>query len=254
MRAVLMLLATLAVTPLCAQTPPTDPVVVMGRVMAAFSSIDRTPEEVMAAFLPEDLQQDRLHTPLYDVTNYVDDPQAVFFGTFADGRDPLGYDGIALNCIRFGPETLAYAQGEGVQWAIGPMLLLQPNDGWTGATLEDLPELGRPQMFPPGAILRQDCKVSYGLPVDMPVDAVTAWPAAAIKVIKGQFGTLTTEVIEVPAPNTRLGVRASDPMGDPAVQVRLMLGMMPYRPFDDVTMPVFGLELRATTYLFALNG
>ncbi len=251
MRPFLVILAAILATPLCAQTPPTDPAEVMRRVMAAFSSIDRTPEEVMAAFLPEELQQDRLHTPLYDVTRYIDDPQAVFFGTFADGRDPLGYDGIALNCIRFGPETLAYAQGEGMQWAIGPMLLLQPNDGWTGATLEDLPELGRPQVFPPGAVLRQDCEISYGLPADMPVKALAAWPAAAVAAIEGQFGTLTTEVIVVPAPNTRLGVRASDPVGDPAIQVRLMLGMMPYRPFDDVTMPVFGLDLRATTYLFA---
>lgn len=131
------------------------------------------------------------------------------------------------------------------------MLMKAPQEGWVGSTDEDLPELGSPQAFPEGAILRQDCLVRFGVPPDMPVQTLKDWPVAAIKAIVGRFGTLTTTEITVNAPNTGPGLRASDPQGDPSVQIRLMLGLMPYRPFDDTTLPAFGLELRAATYLFA---
>ena len=116
---------------------------------------------------------------------------------------------------------------------------------------EDLPELGSPQTFPEGAVLQQDCLLRFGVPVDMDIQLPKDWPAAAVKAIEGRFGTLTAGTIKGMGRNARLGLRASDPLGDPSVQIRLMLGVMPYRPFDDTTLPAFGLELRAATHLFA---
>ena len=165
----ILILAALLATPATAQTPPTDPVTVMARVMAAFAGIEKTPDQVMDAFLPEAKQSNLLITPIKDLPAGEDDPRPSFFETNLPGDDPSGMNGAVLSWIRFGPSTLASA-----------------NDTIKG--------MGR---------------------------------------------------------NARLGLRASDPLGDPSVQIRLMLGVMPYRPFDDTTLPAFGLELRAATRLFA---
>lgn len=236
-------------TPVAAQPLPSDPATVMERVMAAFAGIDRPPAEVLDAFLPESQAQDRLVAPLAAQIIDTGDPQAVIFTTQVQAGDPLGYEGASLTCIRFGPPTLAFAASDSTP-PIGPMLLKRPADSWTGHVTEDLPELGTPQAFPEGAILRQDCLARFGVPADMPVQPLKDWPAAALQAIKGRFGGLTVTELSG-APNTRLRIRAANPQGEVAVQVHLMLGLLPYRPFDDPTLPAFGLELRAATYLFA---
>jgi hypothetical protein len=249
-RTLILAAFVVAATPAAAETLPANPAEVMGRVMAVFSGIDRPPGDVLQDALPEAAAQDRVVSTLAAQGLDTGDPDAMYFEAYVPGSDPMGDDGALVSCIRFGPPTLAYAAQPGTP-ALGPMLMKLPAEGWIGETAADLPELGSPQVFPQGAILRQDCVVRFGVPVDMAVRTLKDWPAAAIKSIGGRFGTLTTTEIKAPAPNSRLGLRASDPQGDGAVRIVLMLGMMPYRPFDDPTLPAFGLELRAATYLFA---
>lgn len=81
----ILILATLLATPATAQAPPTDPATVMDRVMAAFAGIDRPPAEVMQAFLPEAGPQSRVIGTFNDLSVDIDDPQALFFETFAPG-------------------------------------------------------------------------------------------------------------------------------------------------------------------------
>lgn len=250
MKLLSLIFVALSVAPALAQTPATDPEAVMAQVMAAFTGIAQPPEAVLQAFFPDMPRADFLISTEIGLPEDVTDTAAVLFEAVVWGEQTAGYDGTSLTCLRFGPQTLAYAQQPGVP-RIGPMLLLQSLGGWVGNTIdENLIELGVPQAFPEGAVLRQDCTLQIGVPLDMPVQALHDWPGTALAAIKGQFGTVESYEIKVRAPNRRIGLRASDPSGDPSVQVRLIVGMLPYRPFDDTTFPALGLVLRATTYLF----